>query len=154
MSEFTPVYTRAEKIKKILWLSPLIILIGVGLFVVFPWVNTTNWFLCTPQALDYFYIFLGSFPLAMIISVLCFLRTNLRIIRLKQYPLPEQKTWTAQPYRYGLKATWRSYGSVIMIPILFCMSFWSFSVTQDLKNAINPDKLQQLRAIECQNKSP
>lgn len=61
MSEFTPVYTRAEKIKKILWLSPLIILIGVGLFVVFPWLKTTNWFFVRRRLWITFIFFLVAF---------------------------------------------------------------------------------------------
>lgn len=59
---------------------------------------------------------------------------NLKIIRQKQFPLPEQKTWTAQPYGYGIKATWRSYASLLMMPVLFGVSLWAYSVTQDLKN--------------------
>ena len=151
MTEVTPVYSRSEKIKQICIWIPIFILMGIFQFVVSPWIKSTYWFFCHPYVLDYFYLFIGGFPLVIMLIFIALAPRDLRIIRLKQYPLPEQKTWTAQPYRYGLKATWRSYASLLMIPILFGMSFWTYSVAQDLRRAIHPDKLQQLRVLECKN---
>ena len=151
MTEMTPVYSRSEKIKQICIWIPIFILMGIFQFVVSPWIKSTYWFFCHPHALDYFYLFIGGFPLVIMLIFIALAPRDLRIIRLKQYPLPEQKTWTAQPYRYGLKATWRSYASLLMIPILFGMSFWTYSVAQDLRAGINPEELQEVRALECKN---
>ena len=151
MTNLTPVYTPAEKIKKLILFGSILVLIGALHYVVLPWVKSTNWYLCNPHGLDYFYRSIGIFPLIFMPFLIAAVPKHLRIIRLKQYPLPEQKTWTAQPYRYGLKATLRSYMALLAIPALCLMTLWTYSIMTDIRAEINPEELQEVRALECKN---
>ena len=95
MTNLTPVYTPAEKIKKLILFGSILVLIGALHYVVLPWVKSTSWYLCNPHGLDYFYRSIGLFPLIFMPFLIAAVPKHLRIIQLKQYPLPEQKTWTA-----------------------------------------------------------
>jgi hypothetical protein len=152
MNDYAPLYSKEEKIKKIVLYSLWLIPIGVLYFGVIPWFKSTNWFLCHPQGYEIFYkgLYLG-FSILFLLIQLYELPQNLKIIRLKQYPLPEQKTWSLQAYAYGAKATWRSYMSIGGTILLIGLIIYVIPLTNKVVNEIDQNKLAQERALQCQN---
>ncbi len=155
MSEYAPLYTPQEKLRKLALYSLWLIPIGILYIWVIPWWNTTTWFLCHPKGYDILFksTFVGV-PSILLMAFLLDFPRNINIIRLGQYPLPDQKMFRPTLYVYGFKAVWKSYVNIILMIVLVTTILFALPITKQIVDRIDVNKLQQQRALQCQNPKP
>ena len=152
MTDYAPLYTTREKFKIIGLLS----LVGLPLilfskYMFLPWLDSTNWFLCSLYGLQIliFGIFVGV-PLIFFITTLFNTKQMFLILKLGQYPLPNKKTLKLTAYKYGLKAKWISYlYFFLFLPILIVFCIWGGYTASKVLNEFDPIKVDMKRQQVC-----
>ena len=152
MTDYAPLYTTREKFKiiglQLGWVLPVILFFK---YMFLPWLNSTNWFLCSTHGLEIsiFGIFIGI-PLLLVITTLFNTKQMYLISKLGQYPLPNQKTYTLTSYKYGLKAKWISYFYFfLLLPFLIAFCIWGGYAANKMLNGFDQSKLNIERQKIC-----
>ena len=152
MTDYAPLYTTREKFKiiglQLGWVLPVILFFK---YMFLPWLNSTNWFLCSTHGLEIsiFGIFIGI-PLLLVITTLFNIKQMYLILKLGQYPLPNQKTYTLTSYKYGLKAKWISYFYFfLLLPFLIAFCIWGGYAANKMLNGFDQSKLNIERQKIC-----
>ena len=152
MTDYAPQYTTREKFKivglQLVWALPVI---SFFKYMFLPWLNSTNWFLCSTHGhkILIFSIFVGV-PLILVITTLFNSKRMYLILKLGQYPLPNQKTYTLTTYKYGLKAKWTSYlYFFLLLPTLIAFCIWGGYAANKMLNGFDQSKLNIERQKVC-----
>lgn len=152
--EYAPEYTTQEKIqlliKYLVWAIPTML---VFKFWFFPWLNQ---YAANAHCLQYGHfsgldvlLFGTLIGLPLVFSVLLFFtigRRYLKVIKLGQDPLPNEKTLRPTPYIYGAKAKLKAYFGLALIFFLFCLCFQGYFVAQSFSK--NPPKSSKLNGCK------
>ncbi|MEY8241014.1 MAG: hypothetical protein RPT25_11760 [Cycloclasticus sp.] len=144
MNKFAPEYTKKERvnfiIKTLLWAAPLF---AVTKFWFFPWFEN---YAENPHCYDYGYftgvqvVFYGTFVfMPLMFAVVFFMvdgRRSLKVIKLGQNPLPEEKVFKKTAYSYGAKAKVKPFIMLFFIVFLVLFSIYGyFSATEIIISA-------------------
>ncbi len=154
MTDYAPLYTTREKfniIGSLLLVGLPLILFSKYMFL--PWLNSTNWFLCSVYGLQIliFGIFVGV-PLILVITTLFNTKQIYLILKLGQYPLPNKKTLKLTAYKYGLKAKWISYlYFFLLLPILIAFCIWGGYEANKVLNGFDQSKINIERQKVCRS---
>lgn len=158
MSNYAPEYTKRERaiivLKHVLWLVPLYAVTELWLF---DWLsryadnaNCYQYGSITGVHLLMYGLFVGL-PLSFAIIVLILEgRRSIKILKVGQNPLPEEKVFRKTKYKYGYKAKAQPVGLLSVVLLLVIFSVWgamqAYKLTQDIKPCNKVNKSVNLMA--------
>lgn len=152
MTDYAPQYTTREKFKivglQLVWALPVILFFK---YIFFPWMNNTTWFLCHPFGFQIlFYGIFAAPPLFLVlILVISSGKQHFNILKLGQYPLPNQKTFKPTRYQYGFRAKWHSYLCLIALISLMGVTIYGVIRVPHLISELDQQKLNLKRQQVC-----
>jgi len=144
--QYAPIYTTEERIKYFIkhsiWAVPLFLIVQ---FWFIPFIDEYS---KIAQCINYgkftglhviFYGFYVGLPVLMALIVFLSLGIrSLKIIKIGQSPLPNEKVFTQTEYVYGSKAKLRAYGVFAYILLILSLGvqgyFWANETISDLSN--------------------
>ena len=140
MHKFAPEYTTKERIsfiiKALLWAAPLV---SVTKLWFFPWFKN---YAENAYCYDYGYftgvhvVFYGTLVfMPLMFAVVFFMvdgRRSLKVIKLGQNPLPEEKVFKETAYSYGAKAKVKPFISLSFIVFLVLFSIYGYFSATDI----------------------
>lgn len=152
MSEYAPQYTFKERVKIIalhsLWAVPIFLIID-RLF--FPWFGTTKWFICHPYGIEilWYGIFIGLPTVFGIMFSIFWWKNYYPVLKFKQYPPLNKKTFRKLKYRYGTWAVVISLFKLICVVSFFILTIWGYFTATAFLNEHNLKLSEQERQKEC-----
>ncbi|MEH6448850.1 MAG: hypothetical protein V7765_09285 [Oleispira sp.] len=149
MNKYAPEYSKKERInfllKHTLWVLPLYIVTD---FWFFDWLsefsNNSNCYYfggITGSHLIFYSLFVGI-PLSLFIIILALEGPrSIKIMKLGQNPLPDEKVFKKTKYKYGAKAKIQPIVTVVIAISLLIFAAWgyvqAYEITQDIQPCSN-----------------
>lgn len=152
MNNHPPIYTTNERIKivikYILWIVPFILIMQYYFFPFFEDYSKNahckNYGSFTGLHVVFYGIFIGLPIVTAIIYFLILGRRSLKVIKLGQDPLPNEKVFYKTKYIYGFKARARAYAILAVIVLLLGLSIQGYFWANDIiKGDIRPELKQK-----------
>ena len=113
--------------------------------------SNTTWFLCHPFGFQI--LFYGIFSAAPLLIVLILIissgKQHFNILKLGQYPLPNQKTFKPTRYQYGFRAKWHSYLCLIALVGLVGVTIYGVIRVPHLISELDQEILNLKRQQVC-----
>ncbi len=145
MNEFAPEYSKKERIhfllKHVLWALPLYIVTD---FWFFDWLSEFSsdsncYYLwgVTGSHLIFYSLFVGI-PLSLFIIILALEGPrSIKVMKLGQNPLPNEKVFKKTKYKYGARAKIQPISTIVIAISLLIFSAWgsmqAYEITQDIQ---------------------
>lgn len=145
MNEYAPEYSKKERInfllKHMLWALPLYIVTD---FWFFDWLsefsdNSNCYYLwgLTGTHIVFYSLFVGI-PLSLLLVILALEGPrSIKIIKLGQNPLPNEKVFKKTKYKYGFKAKIQPIIIIFIVIYLLAFAVWgymqAYNITQDIQ---------------------
>lgn len=150
MSEYAPEYTKKEIIEKVIkmsiWFIPLML---VTHFWFFDWfgkyvenAHCHQYGPITGVHLVFYWLFVGIPLFSFAVLALCEGNRSLKILKVGQNPLPNEKVYKKTKYKYGWKAKVHPVIILSSLCFLVLFSIWganqAYVLTQDIQSCEQP----------------
>ena len=140
MPEYAPLYTKKEKMVSVLihlsWSLPLLFISIYCLWPLFldyiPYAHCNDYDFITGREIVW-YLVLVAYPLIFASGLFLFQgKRNLKILKLGQFPLPNEKVNRRTKYKYGFKAKIKAYIFFTIIVASLIFSVYGYFLTSEI----------------------